>query len=212
MIELDHLTVFAPTLREGVAHVRDCLDLDMPLGGAHREMGTHNHLLRLGDDVFLEVIAVDPQAEQPPWPRWFGLDDQAALRRAWDAGLRLRGWVARTRDIDALLAEHGALFGEKRRVSRGDLAWHFAVPKDGSLPGGGSLPSVMSWGDGGTPAPRMPDLCARLRAFEVELPDPAALGASFERLGASGAPIVRHGDTLRYRATIETPGGSKLLT
>ena len=30
MLKLDHLTVIAPSLAEGVEHVRNCLDLDVP--------------------------------------------------------------------------------------------------------------------------------------------------------------------------------------
>ncbi|MGO4676892.1 VOC family protein [Bosea sp. 2YAB26] len=45
MLTLDHLTVIAPTLVEGVAHVRSCLDLDVPFGQRHGYMGTYNHLL-----------------------------------------------------------------------------------------------------------------------------------------------------------------------
>ena len=75
MLKLDHLTVIAPSLAEGVAHVRACLDLDVPFGQRHAYMGTHNHLLRLGDAVYLEIVALDPGAPPPGRPRWFGLDE-----------------------------------------------------------------------------------------------------------------------------------------
>jgi hypothetical protein len=76
MLELDHLTVVAPTLAEGVEHVRNCLDLDIPFGQRHAYMGTYNHLLQLGDTVYLEIVALDPAADAPNRRRWFGLDDQ----------------------------------------------------------------------------------------------------------------------------------------
>ncbi|HEX2656226.1 MAG TPA: VOC family protein, partial [Xanthobacteraceae bacterium] len=40
MLRLDHLTIIAPSLAEGVDHVRACLDIEMPFGGAHPQMGT----------------------------------------------------------------------------------------------------------------------------------------------------------------------------
>jgi hypothetical protein len=41
---LDHLTVAALTLDEGVEHVRRSLGVVMPPGGAHPLMGTHKIL------------------------------------------------------------------------------------------------------------------------------------------------------------------------
>ena len=119
MLVLDHLAVVAPSLAAGVAHVRESLGLAMGPGGRHPEMGTHNRLLRLGDDVFLEVIAVDPEAAPPPHRRWFGLDDAEAVRADWAAGRRLRSFVARTDRLDAALARSAPELGVAMRVSRG---------------------------------------------------------------------------------------------
>jgi hypothetical protein len=212
MLVLDHLAIIAPSLAEGVEHVRACLGIDMPYGGAHPELATHNHLLRLSDDVFLEVIAVDPAAESPKRPRWFGLDDAKAVRKAWDDGRRLRGWVARTHDLDAVVARHGDLLGHKTRVSRGDRSWDFLIPADGSLPAAGLAPSVIDWGARGCPTPAMPDLNAKLLSFSIEHPDPAAVVALHAQLEIADAPDVRHGAALRYRATIQTPAGIRQLT
>jgi hypothetical protein len=210
-LQLDHLTIIAPSLVEGVAHVRACLDIDMPYGGAHPEMGTHNHLLRLSDEVFLEAIAIDRAAKPPDWPRWFGLDDASAVRAAWEEGRRLRGWVARTRNLDAVLAGTGELLGQKKRVSRGDRSWLFAVRPDGALPAAGVAPSVIDWGERGTPAPTMPDLGARLVEFVLDHPDPAGVKELYKRLDVVNPPEVRAGAQVRYRATIDTPGGMREL-
>ena len=141
MLRLDHLAIVAPSLREGVEHVRACLDLDIPYGGAHREMGTHNHLLRLGDESYLEVIAIDPEARPPLARRWFGLDDLQTVGADWEAGRRLRAWVARTDDLDAVVARHGQLLGRKISASRGDRSWLFALREDGALPAEGAAPA-----------------------------------------------------------------------
>ena len=76
MLTFDHLTVAALTLEQGVAHIERALGVVIPAGGAHPLMGTHNHLMRLGEGAFLELIAPDP-AVTPQRVRWFGLDDPA---------------------------------------------------------------------------------------------------------------------------------------
>ena len=210
-LELDHLTVIAPSLEAGAAHVRAQIGVEMPAGGQHPLMGTHNLLLRLGDATFLEVIAVDPTAEPPGRPRWFGLDAADVIQRDWAEGRRLRGWVARTDDLDSVLADPGALLGEKTVATRGDRTWHIAVPGDGSLPLDGAAPTAMSWGARGNPARDMPDLGVRLASFTIEHPDPAGIAALYRRLGVTDPPEVRQGDRLRYRAMIETPQGMKEL-
>ena len=50
---LDHLAITARTLDEGVAWVREMLGIEMPPGGAHPRMGTHNRLMALGPSDFL---------------------------------------------------------------------------------------------------------------------------------------------------------------
>src|ERR1700710_1969778 len=70
---LDHLTVVALTLEQGVEHIRRCLGVVVPSWGAHPLMGTHNCLMRLGEAVFLEIIAADPAAT-PQRTRSLALD------------------------------------------------------------------------------------------------------------------------------------------
>ncbi|RDJ24205.1 VOC family protein [Bosea caraganae] len=211
MLQRDHLTVIAPSLAEGVAHVRSCLDLDIPYGRAHDGMGTHNHLLRLGDDVYLEVIAVDPAAPPPGRPRWFGLDDSGLVRSNWDEGFRLRGWVARTTGIADMLARHGAILGEEVRLTGSGRSFSFAVPPGGALPLAGLAPSVIDRGGYPPSIAAMPELGARLRSFTVEHPQPEDVAALYERLGVENPPDIRRGERLRYRAMIETPAGLREL-
>ncbi|MFN9473995.1 VOC family protein [Acidovorax sp.] len=212
MLTLDHLTIIAPSLEEGVAHVRDCLDIDMPSGRKHPDMGTHNHVLRLGDDVYLEVIAIDLTAPAPTQARWFGLDDRDSVRAAWDSGHRLRGWVARTQQIDAVLAQHGHLLGRKTQLSAGAAPpYSFAIPPGGTLPLAGVAPSVIDRGQRPPPIAAMPDLGARLASFTLEHPDPYSVEALYAALDAKHAPQVQKGDAVRYRADIRTPVGMKTL-
>ncbi|HEY5793884.1 MAG TPA: VOC family protein [Bosea sp. (in: a-proteobacteria)] len=211
-LQLDHLTVIAPTLAEGVSHVRACLDLDVPFGQRHDYMGSHNHLLQLGDSVYLEIVALDPEGRAPGRPRWFGLDDQKSLRAAWDAGRRLRGWVARTDAIDAVLAGREAIFGRKVALPFTDSAFDFAIPDDGSLPLEGALPSLIDRRGKARSMATMADLGARLMSFVLEHPEPVAVSQLYEELIIDRPPEVRPGLELRYRARIDTAAGLRELT
>ncbi len=212
MLTLDHLTVIAPTLAEGVAHVRDCLDLDVPFGQRHAYMGSHNHLLQLGGTVYFEIVALDPEGVHPGRTRWFGLDDQRQVKRDWDAGRRLRGWVARADRIDAVLKGREAIFGRKLGLPMDDPAFDFAIPDDGSLPWGGAAPSIIDRRGKPRSMASIADLGARLRGFSLEHPEAEAIAALLRELGTERGPVVSHGPELRYRAQIDTPGGLKELS
>jgi hypothetical protein len=94
---LDHIVVVAPSLGMGAALVEQSLGTPPGLGRKHPHMGTHNLLLSLGPTVYLEVVAIDPDAPPVSRPRWFGLDHVPASQSA----ARLAAWVANTEDIHA---------------------------------------------------------------------------------------------------------------
>ena len=212
MLKLDHISVIAPSLAEGVSHVRTCLDLDLPFGQRHAYMGTHNHLLQLGDTVYLEIVALDPEADGPGRPRWFGLDDQNKVRSDWNEGRRLRGWVARTDAIDTIIAGHGAIFGEKVPLPAVNSSFDFAIPHDGSLPLDGAAPSIIDRRGKPRSMATIADLGARLRSFSLQHPDPAAVEALYRALMVDRPPTIGRGPRLRYRAQIDTPAGLRELT
>jgi hypothetical protein len=212
MLKLDHLTVIAPTLAEGVAHVRSCLDVDVPFGRRHGYMGTHNHLLQLGDTVYLEIVALDPDAARPPRTRWFGLDDQKAVKADWDAGRRLRGWVARTDKIDVVLTGREDIFGKKVSLPWTNPSFDFAIPADGALPLDGAAPSIIDRRGKPRSMATIADLDARLRSFSLEHNDAAAISALYRELSIDRPPAIIQGNELRYRAQIETHAGVKELS
>jgi Glyoxalase-like domain len=211
MLKLDHLTVIAPSLAEGVSHVRACLDLDVPFGQRHAYMGTSNHLLQLGDAVYLEIVAVDPEADAPGRRRWFGLDDQQKVRSDWDQGRRLRSWVARTEAIDAILADYGDIFGEKVSFPAVNSSFDFAIPSDGALPRDGAVPSIIDRRGRPRSMAAIANLGARLRSFTLEHPEPAAIEALYRAMHVDRPPVIDRGSRVRYRAQIETPAGLKEL-
>lgn len=212
MLKFDHLTVIAPTLAEGVSHVRDCLGLVVPFGTRHDYMGTHNHRLQLGSSVYLEIVALDPEGTTPGRARWFGLDNQQQVRADWAEGRRLRGWVANTEDIDVVLSAHAAIFGDKVTLPEADPTFSFTIPKDGSLPLDGAAPSIIDhWGDASYVA-SIPDLGARFHSLTLEHPDPSGIEALYRELAIDHPPRIASGSKVRYRALVATSTGIQELT
>lgn len=212
MQALDHITVIAPTLGEGVMHVRDCLNLDIPFGARHTYMGTHNHRLQLGNRVYLEIVALDPDGTKPGRPRWFGLDDQRNVASDWSDGRRLRGWVASTTNIDAVLSNRVKIFGEEVSLPMDQPEFGFSIPKDGTLPLDGAVPSWIDHREDPTSMEEIPDLGARLKSFSLVHPDPTAIQDLYRELRIDHAPSITAGPEIRYRAEIETPTGMRFLT
>jgi len=213
-VSIDHITVAAATLGDGVAWVEERLGgVRVPVGGAHPVMGTHNHLLRLGDALFLEIIAPDPAVPNPPRrPRWYALDDAEFLHRLRQEGPRLATWVARTTDIAAAVGRSPIPLGAPERVGRGGLEWLITVPSDGALPEGGVMPTLIQWPrDRAHPAAGMPDLGFRLLGLELRHPAPDRLDAALDAIGLDRAGILsidgRPGPA-SLRARLAAPSGA----
>ncbi|WP_339525206.1 VOC family protein [Pseudomonas sp. EL_65y_Pfl2_R96] len=207
---IDHLVIVAPDLDTGCAFVTEVLGVDLQPGGAHPRMGTHNRLLRLGPQLYLEVIAVDPSAKRPDRPRWFGLDQLAPNSPA-----RLATWVARTDDIHTISDSCHDIVGDVEPMTRGTLSWQITIPKDGSLPLTGSAPTIIQWGHGAHPASALQDKGCSLLALDVFHTDPERVKAILTAINFSG-PVCLHAlnDALtpHLLAHIQTPNGLKTLT
>nr|WP_245759188.1 VOC family protein [Tranquillimonas alkanivorans] len=202
---LDHLAVSAETLDGGVAHVETALGVALAPGGRHPDMGTHNRLLSLGPDLYLEVIAVDPAAAPPKRRRWFGLDGFAGPPR-------MTNWILRSDALDDDLAAAPPGSGDPLDLARGDLRWRMAVPCDGLLPFDGASPALLQWHCADHPARRLPDSGCRLKALVIEHPEAAELATAWPALMTLPDVLLRQGPTLRLTASIETPHGRRSLS
>src|ERR1700682_2994833 len=133
---LDHLVVAAASLEQGEDHLESVLGVRPRRGGKHVAMGTHNSVLRLGNGIYLELIAVDPDGIKPDRPRWFDLD-RPSMRASLAQGPRLIHWVARCAGIEAAQkispSDHGSIYP----MARAPYSWRIPLPHDAPLPSHG---------------------------------------------------------------------------
>lgn len=203
MLVFDHLAVTAATLDEGVAVVEAALGVALAGGGQHPHMATHNRLLGLGD-IYLEVIATDPAAPKPAWPRWFDMD-------RFTGPPRLTNWVAGCEDIDAELALSPPGTGTPVALQRGEYRWQMAIPADGCLPFDGCFPALIEWEGPLHPARALPDAGVRLTRVEIAHPDADALADTLATRIADPRIIITRGPEKAMRATFSTPHGTRTL-
>lgn len=203
--QLDHIVVTAPSLFPGVEHVNQALGVTLEVGGEHPRMGTHNYFVKLGERVYLEVIAIDPEAPAPGRPRWYGLDEGESLR--------LATWVARTNDIEAASLASPEPLGTVEPMSRSNFNWHITIPEDGSLPLDGIAPTLIQWQDA-HPADGLQDAGCSLIRLAGFHPEPGKVDAMLTAIGFEGdfsvSPLPR-GQRPYLVVHIDTPGGRREL-
>ena len=202
-LELDHIAVAGTDLAAAVGQVEAALSVPMGPGGQHARFATHNRLMGLDPDLYLEAIAIDPDAPPPPDPLWFGLD-------TFSGAPRLDKWILRCTDIAAVL-DVLPMAGRPVALTRGTLAWTMAVPDDGQLPFDGLFPALIEWHTPDIPGRTLPRSGCALTGLCVQHPEAAALQALLAPM--LDAPLVRFetGESPALVAEIATPAGSVVL-
>lgn len=203
MLKLDHLAVAATDLEAGRAHIEATFGVPMQPGGKHVNFGTHNMLLGLESGIYLEAIAIDPDAPDPGRRRWFDLDD-------FTGPPRLTNWICQTEDLDEALALSPAGMGPAMDQRRDDLHWQMAAGENGQLPLSGTFPAVIAWGETPHPSTRLADTGIRLERLIVTSPVAEALRSNLRHVLADSRIVIEPGDK-NLRAEFSTPSGRKIL-
>ncbi len=188
--KIDHLVIGANSLSEGVTYIKEQLGVEVPFGGVHEKMATHNHLMRLGNEIFIEIIAIHDSMNRPHRPRWFGLDDPFVRQRISDEPCLL-AWVVNTGDLKNLLKQTTFSFGSAQLLSRGDLRWYFGLPEDGRLLAGGTVPYAIQWLTDHHPALNMPDRGYVFHSLQIFHPCPQWLESVLSSIHASRLVEIR---------------------
>ena len=205
MNTVDHLVFACSDLTLGIEQVADLLGVMPAVGGRHPSWGTHNAILALGDSMYLEIIAPDPEAidgfQRPP------------VFMGSEIG-SLTTWAASLDDLPskhARAADAGHHFGavlEGSRVTEAGilLEWSLTDPMTRLMDG--VVPFLIDWGRSPHPSQSATQGC-RLRALTLFHSDPHLVSAILADAGLELGDIVKvHGGTHSgLTAVIDTPRG-----
>jgi hypothetical protein len=204
---VDHLVYAAPELKAAVAAMEPRLGVRAGYGGKHTGRGTHNALISLGGDSYLELIAPDPEQPAPAEPRAFGLD---TLREPG-----LVAWAMAVVDIEAAAEaarndgyDPGPVVAMSRALpGGGELRWRLTLRRQPA--GGGLVPFLIEWETASHPSATAPGGC-RLAALSAEHPHPDSVAPMLAALRADLA--VEEAARPALIATIEGPRGTVVLS
>ena len=205
---VDHLVYTCARLEDGVRAMERRTGVRAIAGGRHPGIGTHNALLSLGSDVYLEIIAPDPEQPEPAQPRPFFLDDPSTHNKIVAFAVHPVASPAHAASLEVLhkaMARAGEDAGEVRRMSRmkpdgSELAWRLTPLARAA----GARPWLIDWGAAPSPATTSPAGCT-LVGLTCYGPDAVVMGnVLLEAMGLQ--PLAASGEEVKFVAHRRVPG------
>ena len=168
---IDHIVIGAANLISGTNILETKLSTKFSPGGEHQIMGTHNKLLKLQSDIYLEIIANNPDVGNPSRQRWFSLDE-ARTKEKIQHSPRALCWVLEVDNIENTVKRCGYNPGEILQLSRDDLTWKVTVPSNGKLLENGVLPVLIEWPINQHPSKKLNNSKVSINKISLFHPEP----------------------------------------
>ena len=168
---IDHIVIGAADLILGTNIIETKLSTKFSPGGEHQIMGTHNNLLKLQSDIYLEVIANNPNADKPSRQRWFSLDESNIKDKIKNYP-RALCWILEVDEIENTVKKCGYNPGEILQLSREELTWKVTIPSDGKLLENGVLPFLIEWPSDQHPSKKLTNSKVSINKLSLFHPEP----------------------------------------
>ena len=168
MHSLDHIVFGSFTLDEGTKFVENILQAKLSEIGYHKDIGTHNRVIRISEKAYLEVIAIDPTTSKLNNRKWFNLDN-SKLQSKLKKSPQVIGYVIENDDV-SITKYYDPFFESSRDIYK----WQFAMPTlknnilDSEIIEAGMIPSLISW-KSDKPVYQMKKNQFELISLEIEL-------------------------------------------
>jgi len=206
---IDHIVIGASNLISGTKILETKLYTKFSSGGEHQIMGTHNNLLKLKSDIYLEVIANNPIVDKPSRKRWFSLDD-ANTKEKIKFSPKLLCWVLEVDNLEDTVKQCGYNPGEVLQLSRDDLTWKITVPSDGKLLENGVLPILIEWSDNQHPSIKLTNSKVSINKLSLFHPEPFKIKNIISNLIDSDLIRVSEGFP-KIELILTTPKGTVVI-
>ena len=189
---IDHIVIGAANLIPGTKILETKLSTKFSPGGEHMIMGTHNKLLKLQSNIYLEVIANNPNVSKPSRQRWFSLDE-SSIKEKIKKSPRLLCWVLEVDNIEDTVKKCGYNPGEILQLSRDELTWKVTVPSNGKLVENGVLPVLIEWPSNQHPSKKLNNSKVSINKISLFHPEPYKIKSIISNLIESDLIHVSEG-------------------
>jgi hypothetical protein len=200
---IDHIVYAVPDLEAAMDDLAIRLGMRPVFGGYHLNQGTKNALLNLGNECYLELLAVDTDNTGVKAPRWMGIDliEQPMVTR----------WALKSSNLErdaAILSKYDPKLGQiqggqRKRSDGGILRWEMSLPS--ATPMVELVPFLTDWQHSTAhPTDQLSKDCILL-GLELTHPNPGIILPVFQKLGINLS--VLKSDTVSIQVSIQGPKG-----
>lgn len=201
--KIDHIVYCVHNLEEAIVDLENKLGVKATIGGAHLTQGTKNALINLGDQCYLEILAIDQTNTDIKAPRWMGID---LLQSA-----KVTRWALKTQDItqdskalQQYNSDMGQVTGGSRKMTNGKtLAWQIAMPLPS--PEVDIIPFITDWSESEAhPTDSMDHEC-KLLELRLNHPIPTEVQNLFDQMFIDFK--INKSTNATIKAIIQCPNG-----
>ncbi len=201
--KIDHIVYAVQDLDTAMVWFEQQIGIRPTFGGYHTTQGTKNALIDLGDECYLEILALDSNNIKIKSPRWMGIDHINAPQ--------LTRWSLKSADLKSdseilktYRAEMGNIQGGQRKMSDGELLiWQLLMPLP--APKVELIPFMINWQNSKAhPTSQLPKAC-ELISLQFTHPHPTALQEVFKQLHID--TNITAGKEITIKAKIKCPKG-----
>jgi len=202
MRRIDHIAYAVPDLGKASLLLAELLGCEVIIGGRHLNNGTHNALVNLGNDIYLELLAIDLDNKDIKAPKWMGVDLISKPR--------VTRWAIKSQEMHSDLSalnkynsELGQSFEGSRKKQDGSLLkWQMALPAP--APEIEIAPFAVNWKDSIHPTASLPNEC-ELLDIELTHPSPELFNTLFDDMNLDQK--VSLGPKTQIKLKISSPNG-----